>query len=215
MNFICQLQIIYWIEKNIFTKIATDGQLASPEYQKLGKECQDIIKVPLEYQVPVTRNDDISCAQADSNKIAINENIFNKLKFATRKFALLHESVHKKYNDNTVKLILSGTSTLFSYIFCFFTMTIFKFTLPVTIFSSSIVGFAATPITIGYYHKFGERRADTEACYALNCYKCINDVNSDMKRNDDNVRSGYLSNDEINAIGLKLKQKGSICEHHS
>jgi Zn-dependent protease with chaperone function len=211
MNFICQLQIIYWIEKNIFAKIENKGLPASPEYQKLGKECQDIIGVPKDYQVTIAKTN-VSDTRADASKIVVNEDILDMGNRAVKKYVLLHESVHKKYNDVTVGILLPAISGVFGFVCCYLITN--KFNILTTMSFSSITQIVTGFIAHKSLSSFSERRADTEACYALNCHKCINDISSTIKRDDYDIRSGYLSNDEINTIGLKLKEKGLVCEHH-
>ena len=221
LHYIGQLKIMYYMEKNIHTKIKSyivqDSGELSMEYQKLGKEAQDKVGVPLEYQVPIKKhvhhNKD-EYAHCRSDGIYVNEAYVNNTPTIFQKYVLYHESVHKKFNHNTAIAIMSG---VFSLSIAWTLAIMFHFTPFNTMYKILIPYAAAAIVSIPYVndklHYYGERQADTEALYAMNCHQCVDDLLHVMKREKDD--GGYLTTSEMHLIAQEMKKQNKLCVDHS
>lgn len=213
-----QSNIMYLLEKHVRVKIyappVKDLGEASEIYQTLGKEAQDNVGIEAKYQVPIRKRDHLhnEGARCQADRIYVNEEFINNAPYVIKKYIMYHESIHKKYNDNTVPIVANIGAlgiTFVSYIIMFQlpVRLLFKLILPNVLGVTSLVLFASRS------HYYEERRADVEGLYAMSCYKCVNDVSNYLIRGDNN--DGYLNNTEIGQIAKVLKRQNKLCKNHS
>jgi hypothetical protein len=176
---------LYWIEKNLTSFFFRNrNSLASLEYQELGARSQIEMGIPTDYQVPVLIGNDLSThliATTDAYNMKINENILNNFSYSMKKYIFLHESVHKKYNDATMGIVIPISSYIISQPIIRKLLEK-KLSLLKLAFIAPVIGFLIAIKQIENYHYYAERRADSEACIALNCHLCIYDAASSLEK---------------------------------
>jgi hypothetical protein len=215
LNLFCQLPQIYWFERNIKAKFENEGVPASVYYQKLGKECQNLVGVPKINQVPITTSEIMDINDIPrSRKIEINEKSFSTYNHLTQKFLMLRQSAHKKYNDNTVVPLFMYCSAHSSYTFLYMMMKKYKFTDVKIVTTSVTVGFFISVCVGTFYINLSRTRAEKTAINSLKCYKCVDEMNILLHRPQKYPIHKNISQYEIDNIKSKLKRQGLICENH-
>lgn len=214
LDLFCQLPQIYWFERNIQAKFEFEGIPASKHYQKLGKECQDLVGVPELNQVPITLYDN-EYSRPRARKIEINEKLFSNYNPLTQKFLMLRRSAHKKFNDNTVTTLFTYFSGWSTYSLSYVTLKKFtKLTEFKTVSLSIAIGFCVSVCVGVYYIKLSQTRADKLAFKSLKCYKCVDEMNNNLHRPQHFPIDKYLSRGQITYISYRLKKQNLICENH-
>lgn len=215
-DYVGQLKGMYYLEKELrakipFPRIIDHGE-AEKEYQLLGNEAQDKTNIPKEYQVPIKNG------YVDQNNIggvckadAIYINIPPNLPKVVKKYIMYHESIHKKFNDNSVCVIVGGIINLCVYYTCFAIL----YPIPIKFFYkliiSSVFSVGSIPLIDRNLHYYTEKRADMGAMCALDCHQCVDDVSRMIKPFPE---QGYLSFNDMQNIAQEMKNNNRACEEH-
>ena len=188
LGFINQSKLMHFFEKQMtkLPKIIPYGdELASPEYQELGKEAQIAAGIPEEYHVPIKKIPSTHPlasyvgAVAEPDAIYVNEERCNQVSYGARRSLLFHEAVHKK------NIMILSSDTLFELAMMaglsFGTHAFIKAIKPVGKYkflhalAVALVGLYGGGYASSRYHHYFERRADIEGHYATHCSLCVHE----------------------------------------
>ncbi len=230
--FVNQSRVMHFFENQMakLPKLLPYGnELASPEYQELGKEAQIAAGIPEEYHVPIKKIPSTHPlapfvgAVAEADAIYVNEEKLNQRSYGARRSALFHEAIHKKNNDMSSDTLLElammaglslGTHACIKAIKPAGKYKILH-ALAVIVFGMCGGGYASS-----CYHHYFERRADIEGHYATHCSQCVHESaeqrriifeqeNSPLKNN------GYLCADDLEKIAQELENRKEMCAFHA
>ena len=211
-----------------FIKTILGDDAASQEYQDLGKKAQLAVGISEENVVPIKKIPPTSPFKivgglAEPDTIYVNEEKFKQRSYGVKYCALLHESIHKKYNDVSVDAIVEIPTMILSGICAYKFIKAIK---PVgrfkvlhilgTVVTSFFASFIATKILS--VHR--ECRADTEGHYAAQCSVCVQESADRRKEleKEKNIflasNSGYLTSSELEEIANNLAAHKKICAYH-
>ena len=177
-----QSEIVYRLNSWLASSIKPSGELASSEFQKLGKEAQYAVGIPEKRHVPIREEGmDGDAAKASEEAIYINKDTFedNEVPYGVKRCDLYHEAVHIKYHD----AIFPGLLRLTTLICAPFLVKMFKpqgkwkILYLVSVFPVDFVGKRLTK----KYKQYCERRADIEGHYATQCHVCVSDKARDIR----------------------------------
>lgn len=171
---------------------------ATEEYQRLGKQAYEALQVPIHERLPIKKMEKLSneikdnCAGiTTASAIFINGECLRDESFATKKAIILHEVTHAKYHD----AVMTGLTGLGSTAGKFVPSVVIGIGLAIAtdqFFKEHpckiILSWLAIPLTVPRIasaidcnckqyafnqQQLHESRADETALNALNCYKCL------------------------------------------
>lgn len=189
--------------------------LATDIYQKLGKEAQFAVGIPLEYHVYIKKFSPLlnyffnNSALTIPGAIYVNQNQLDRLGYGVKRCTLFHEAVHRKYNDLSFLLIFSTAWIgLFALIDkCISSYKINKFT-------RYIGYFLCLVLLHRLCIKRFERRADIESLFSIKCSCCVKEL-SLVIDDDYNSKNGYLCTNDLEEIVEDLEVTNEKCSCHS
>jgi len=230
-------KVMLYFENNIVSKVYDiiwprlfGNELASNQYQILGKEAQAALGIPKKYHVPIKKFNYLMAkffkngALTIPGSIYVNENQLDGESYGSRCCMLFHEAAHRKYNDGTCGLM---ANSCIAGLFIMLTYKLLTYPLPqkyviwekiryqITICSMLCLYIAA----LVKYSKFIERRADIDSLFAVKCPSCILEE-SDARRYLFEVINhlikdhGYLWSKDLNQIAEYLKSENNLCHYH-
>lgn len=235
LDCVAQSNAVHWYTTHISAKMMKSlpdslqfGNEPAPEkYQELGRQAQTSLKIPVQYQLPIKKMSitypgiKVYTAIAGSDAIYINVARLNQYAFGRQRSSMFHESVHVKYNDDSmIDLIALGTLILAILT----THIIFRIVGPrmLKIFHVAGImaaGFIAAGGTVMYYRRHMERRADIEGHYALQCAQCVHEsaerVRHIIEEKNPIIYNGYLMPNELEALAHYFEQQNKSCAYHS
>ncbi len=232
LGYVSQSRPICLFDKHIMSNIFPikfGNESASQQYIDLGKEAQDSVGIPQERQVPIKsffKNmpffGQFAGAVAEPDAICVNEEKLNQQTYGARRFAMFHEAVHEKYNDLSVDAIVELVAMI---VFMVGAHKLIKAIKPKGRFKALHViaviaaGFVGGSICSSYYHKFFERRADTQGIWAAACHKCAQEVADRRRVSFEQEKNplrykGYLWANDFEQIAQELQNQGKLCSHH-
>lgn len=188
---------------------------ASLHFQKMGKQAQLEMGIPVESHVPIRKinphvNKGIVVGLAHPEGIFIDEEVLNRCSFYFQQFCLRHEAAHIFYDilSNEAEIIAHLTEqALTSHI----SPILFDSYLP-----NKMKNPVLRPARLFQLRrdkpKYIERRADLAACKATRCAPCLRIV---AQHTTTNTPDGYLNRSEIEAIAKEQEKMGYVCRDHA
>ena len=216
------------VRKPIQRFLGLGSDPASSEYQKLGKEAQEVLQVPQDRHVPIKKISPDSimaplvAALAEPNAIYVNEEKLNKRSHGTKRCNLFHEAVHKKYNDSSSESVIEIGSFFGSGIAAHTLINRIKPQGRYKILHALgviAVGLGTDSFISTKYNRFRERRADIEGHYATQCFTCVEESAAHRKQsfeqeNNSLKNNGYLWTTDLEKIAHDLKTDNKLCTFH-
>jgi hypothetical protein len=204
-------------------------ELASAEYQALGKAAQESLGIAQERHVPIRKIDPnsimakVALATAEADAIYINEEALKQRSYGAQRCGLLHEAVHKKYHDISVdqiiELFITAIGAFASYKLIGSMNSAGRYKI-LQGTASLVAGLIAASCVTNQYHHFMERRADIEGHYAAACSVCVQEaaVQRDISFNQQNnplKHNGYLWAPDLEKIAADLARENKLCAYHN
>lgn len=225
-----------WIEKNISAKFyenmieknGLDNGPATARYQILGEEAQYAVDIPEEYQVPIKKMSPdnpiakmVTCLTFPY-AIYINEEKLNELSYGVQRCAVYHEAIHKKYNDMSFDNIIEWQMLFGAGYTTHKLLQIIKPRITPNFIHGILVitsAFSASYKASLAYHRYMERRADVEGCYATQCATCVQEAATHRRKRFEEENhpfkdNGYLQGYEMEIIAQDLRKECKLCEYH-
>lgn len=180
-------------------RLPVNGVPASAEIQKLGKDAQTAVGIPVERQVPIEyiAGLDVS-AIAKTNAIVTGDELADdEVAYGVKRCNMFHESVHIKYHDDSFNGVLYLGSLLGTSLA---TKNFIKpqGKLKLLYLPSLVAGHYVGRAIQGHFCKYRERRADIEGHYATQCHQCVTEKAED-------VREAY----EINSANISYAEQNT------
>lgn len=227
-----QSRMMYFFEKRMtkLPKLLPYGnEVASPEYQELGKEAQIAAGIPEEYHVPIKKIPSTHLlapyvgAVAEPDAIYVNEEKLNQRPYGARRSALFHEAIHIKYNDMVSDYLLelvtfAGVSAATHvFIKAFKPAGKYKFLHALAVV---FTGMGGSSYASSKYHYYIERRADIEGHFATGCPQCVHEAAQQRRIIFEEEKSplrnnGYLGAVDLEKIAQELEEKNELCAFHA
>ncbi len=199
-------------------------ELASSEYQELGKEAQSVLGIAEQYHVPIKKFPPImsnfpAAALAMPGAIYINEDRLKSESYGAKRSCLFHEVIHKKYNDVSFNIAIEFGTLIGSGYFSSKLLSYASLSKWVHYPLVAIVSLFCTNCAGIVYSKYMERRADIEGHFATQCSECVQESASRRRRlveieKNPLQNNGYLFADALEQIAQKLKSENKLCHYH-
>jgi hypothetical protein len=149
----------------------------------------------------------------------------------------LHESIHAKYNDVLLKIIILNNPISFIFImillviilFTLIVLSLFKRLFKVRLFLVLLFVFGYISVCFGknylnkfddnifdWFQKFTEQRADLESMECLQCHECAKEVyyGNYFATEEWDKKYGYINSKRIKAFMRKFKEENKLCDMH-
>ncbi|MCL4380190.1 hypothetical protein M1466_01705 [Candidatus Dependentiae bacterium] len=228
----------FWMQRSILRRLHAssrsmlllEDKAALEEYQRLGKEAQDALMIPVDQQLPIKTISshsilrELVAAIAEPDAIYVNEAKLAASSYGRCRMAMFHEAVHVKYHDITISSIVDLSSMIGS------AYLLHKITqrLPLAHYRKlrwlliAILASATCQYATARYRRFMEWRADIEGSYATACYHCVMQAAAHRRElfaeaaqgKSSIVHNGYLSAEELEQIAARLAQQHQACAYH-
>lgn len=198
---------------------------AALQYQTLGKEAQDALKI--ENQVSVKNSAILldGTAQALSHTIYINENTLDAYPYGFKRCVLFHEAAHIKHHDNVFLSALRKVGKWASITASIASIAIYKYNKNPNIKSLLLAGGATWlasqlifGISGGIYMQHMEHRADVDGHRATQCFACMQEsALIDFFENGTHSKKPniYLNAYEKEQIAKEFFDQHKVYAHHT
>jgi len=223
---------VYLIEKyilgpinNITYKMTDLGQAsASEEYQLLGKEAQDALKIPEEKQIPIRKiaptslmSEVIPVAFSMTDAMYFNEKKLKDALLGVKRAGAFVEAVHKKYNHGVAQFILGLGSIILSPILTYKVLGQLQLNKKMKI-PGALASIICASIIAKGYQNYCFRRSDIEGHYATECHLCVQE-SAEYRQNSPKQELVPFTNNPLGKIELDkiiedLKSQNKSCKHH-